>query len=67
MPVLSCESDVVQTYRIWLIYQCFLGVLTPKELENSERQLRDFVRLRKDTGVSTQIAAGLNNATAESG
>lgn len=53
-----CESDVINTYRIWLIYQCFLGQLNASQLEASECHLREFVNTRRDAAESTKIAAG---------
>lgn len=38
------ETDVVNTYRLWLIYELFRGAITPEQLVWSERQLRDYVR-----------------------
>jgi hypothetical protein len=42
-----CESDVLNTYRVWLIYELFRGVITPQELDWSEAQICDFVVNRK--------------------
>ena len=44
-----CESDVLNTYRVWLIYELFRGSITVKELEWSEAQIRDFVATRKSS------------------
>jgi 3'-5' exonuclease len=38
-----CESDVLNTYRVWLVYELFCGSITAKELDWSEAQVRDFV------------------------
>jgi predicted PolB exonuclease-like 3'-5' exonuclease len=35
-----CESDVVNTYRVWLGYELFRGAITSEELDWSEKQLR---------------------------
>ena len=37
-----CESDVVNTYRVWLVYELFRGSITAQELDWSEVQIRDF-------------------------
>ena len=37
-----CESDVMNTYRVWLVYELFRGAITA-----GERQIRDFVHSRK--------------------
>lgn len=42
-----CETDIVNTYRLWLIYELFRGVLSPQQLQWSEGQLRDYVRQHK--------------------
>src|ERR1700746_730405 len=42
-----CESDVLNTYRVWLIYELFRGSITAAELDWSESQIRDFVATRK--------------------
>jgi hypothetical protein len=42
-----CEGDVLNTYRVWLIYELFRGSITAQELDWSEGQLRDFVLRRK--------------------
>jgi 3'-5' exonuclease len=34
-----CESDVVNTYRVWLRYEVFRGKLTENELDASEANL----------------------------
>jgi hypothetical protein len=42
-----CESDVLNTYRVWLVYELFRGSITAKELDWSEAQIRDFVAIRR--------------------
>ena len=41
------ESDVLNTYRVWLVYEVFRGSITVKELDWSEAQIRDFVSTRR--------------------
>src|SRR5215471_15181548 len=41
-----CESDVLNTYRVWLVYELFRGSITAAELHWSEVQIRDFVASR---------------------
>ena len=41
-----CETDVVSTYRIWLVYELFRGALSKSEFDESERNLVAFVRDR---------------------
>lgn len=42
-----CESDVLNTYRLWLVYELFRGSITAVQLAWSEAQAADFVRTRK--------------------
>jgi predicted PolB exonuclease-like 3'-5' exonuclease len=44
-----CESDVLNTFRVWLVYELFRGSITAKELDWSETQIRDFVANRKSS------------------
>lgn len=39
-----CETDVINTYRVWLRYELFCGRLTPSSYEQSEAALATFVR-----------------------
>jgi hypothetical protein len=41
-----CETDVVNTYRIWLRYELFRGRLTEQEFLASEDSLLGFIRER---------------------
>jgi predicted PolB exonuclease-like 3'-5' exonuclease len=41
-----CETDVVSTYRIWLVYELFRGALSRVEFEASEQNLLTFVEER---------------------
>jgi predicted PolB exonuclease-like 3'-5' exonuclease len=40
------ESDVVNTYRVWLRYELFRGRLTDADFQASEANLAEFIRLR---------------------
>jgi hypothetical protein len=40
-----CESDVVNTYRVWLRYKLFRGKHTYGEFQASEANLTDFVKV----------------------
>jgi predicted PolB exonuclease-like 3'-5' exonuclease len=44
-----CETDVVNTYRVWLRYELFRGRLTEGEHQASERSLADFIGARVNT------------------
>jgi hypothetical protein len=41
-----CETDVVNTYRVWLRYELFRGLLSESEHQGSERNLADFIGRR---------------------
>src|SRR5262249_13161103 len=42
-----CESDVLNTYRLWLVYELFRVATPAGQLAFSEAQAADFVRTRK--------------------
>jgi 3'-5' exonuclease len=44
-----CESDVLNTYRVWLRYELFRGRLSDAEFQCSEANLLEFVRVRGNT------------------
>jgi predicted PolB exonuclease-like 3'-5' exonuclease len=44
-----CESDVLNTYRLWLRYELFRGALSRADFETSEANLVEFVRARGNT------------------
>jgi 3'-5' exonuclease len=46
-----CETDVVNTYRVWLRYELFRGRLSESEHDASERSLADFIGARVNTKV----------------
>jgi 3'-5' exonuclease len=41
-----CESDVVNTYRLWLRYELFCGRLVDTGFQTSEASLMELVRAR---------------------
>ena len=41
-----CETDIVNTYRVWLRYELFRGTLSQSSFEVSERNLVDFMNGR---------------------
>jgi predicted PolB exonuclease-like 3'-5' exonuclease len=51
-----CETDVVSTYRVFLIYESFCGASSPEELSWSEKQLSDYVRQSKMANPYLQAA-----------
>ena len=54
-----CESDVLNTFRVWLVYELFRGSITVKELDWSEAQIRDFVATRKSANPHVCAAVGI--------
>jgi len=54
-----CESDVLNTYRVWLVYELFRGAITAKELDWSEGQIRDFVAGRKTANPHLCATVGI--------
>jgi len=54
-----CESDVLNTYRVWLIYELFRGSIATQELDWSERQIRGFIETRKTANPLLCEALGL--------
>ena len=41
-----CETDVVDTYQVWLRYELFRGTLSQNAFEASQRNLADFMNAR---------------------
>ena len=44
-----CETDVVNTYRVWLRYELFRGKLPDIAFQASETNLSEFIRTRSNT------------------
>jgi predicted PolB exonuclease-like 3'-5' exonuclease len=44
-----CESDVVNTYRVWLRHDLFQGNLSDRAFEMSETKLEEFIKARSAT------------------
>jgi predicted PolB exonuclease-like 3'-5' exonuclease len=55
-----CESDVLSTYRIWLVYELFRGAISREQLAWSEGQIRDFVANRKTVNSHLAAAVGIS-------
>ena len=56
-----CESDVLNTYRVWLVYELFRGSINLTELNWSETQVRAFIAARKLTNPHLCEAVGIPN------
>jgi predicted PolB exonuclease-like 3'-5' exonuclease len=54
-----CESDVLNTYRVWLVYELFRGAISQGQFDWSEAQIRDFVASRKSTNLHLCEAVGV--------
>jgi predicted PolB exonuclease-like 3'-5' exonuclease len=54
-----CETDVLNTYRVWLVYELFRGAITSEQLDWSERQIREFVTNRKFFNIHLPAALGI--------
>jgi predicted PolB exonuclease-like 3'-5' exonuclease len=54
-----CETDIVNTYRVWLRYELFRGRLSPSEFEASERGLAAFLKGKEDAKPHLIGMAGL--------
>ena len=50
-----CESDVVNTYRVWLRHELFQGKLTNAAFEASEGCLQEFIKARSSTCTAPEI------------
>ncbi len=44
-----CETDVVNTYRVWLRYELFRGKLSDIAFQASEANLSEFIKARSNT------------------
>lgn len=56
-----CETDVVRTYRIWLVYELFRGALSKSEFNESEWNLVKFVRDRLNSKPHLQYLVPSEN------
>jgi predicted PolB exonuclease-like 3'-5' exonuclease len=54
-----CETDILNTYRAWLVYELFRGTVTREQHEWSEAQARDFVASRRLANPHLCAAVGL--------
>lgn len=44
-----CETDLVNTYRVFLRYDLFRGRLSPAAFDASEQNRIDFIKAHQDT------------------
>ena len=43
-----CESDVLNTYRVWLRYELFRGRLSDAHFQASETNLLEYIKARRN-------------------
>ena len=55
-----CETDIVNTYRVWLRYELFRGRLGPAEYEASNRRLSEHILARQDTKPHLKAMAAIS-------
>jgi len=60
-----CESDVLNTYQLWLIYELFRGAISAEQLASSEAQAAEFVRARKSDNPHLAASVGAPSEAAE--
>jgi 3'-5' exonuclease len=53
------ETDVLNTFRIWLVYELFRGAITREQLDWSEARVREFVAARKSVNPHLLAAVGI--------
>jgi predicted PolB exonuclease-like 3'-5' exonuclease len=53
-----CETDVLNTYRVWLRFELFRGRLGPDDFEASEKALAAFFKAKEDTKPHLSGMAG---------
>jgi 3'-5' exonuclease len=54
-----CETDIVNTYRIWLRYELFRGRLGVSDYEASNRSLAAYLHARQETKPHLSTMAGM--------
>ena len=54
-----CETDVFNTFRVWLVYELFRGAITGEQLAWSEAQILEFVANRKAANPHLCAAVGI--------
>jgi hypothetical protein len=58
-----CESDILNTYGLWLVYELFRGSINAEQLAFSETQAADFVQTRKSDNAHLAIKHGPASGT----
>jgi len=55
-----CESDIVNTYRLWLRYELFRGKLSYAEYQASEANLSDYLKAHSNTKPHLMAHCGVD-------
>jgi predicted PolB exonuclease-like 3'-5' exonuclease len=55
-----CESDVVNTYRVWLRHELFQGNLSAAGFEASETNLEQFIESRSSKKLASPEVLGFD-------
>jgi hypothetical protein len=55
---------VLNTYRVWLVYELFRGSITAEQLAWCEKQMRDFVASRSSNNPHLRATVGIENMDA---
>ena len=58
-----CEKDVLNTYRVWLVYELFRGSITAENLDSSETRVPDFIAGRKSANPHLCKTVGIPETT----
>ena len=59
-----CESDVVNTYRVWLRHELFQGKLSDLASEASEPSLEEFIKTR--SAIKPHLTDAIDSPAARS-
>jgi hypothetical protein len=59
-----CESDVVNTYRVWLRYELFRGYLSDAQFQASEASLTEFVKEYEATSYGSHVVRAVHQRNA---
>ncbi len=59
-----CETDVVNTYRVWLVYELFRGSITAEQLAWCEKQMRNIIASRSSNTPHLRATVGIEKMDA---
>ena len=55
---------MLNTYRVWLVYELFRGSITAEQLAWCEKQMRDFVASRSSNNPHLRATVSIENMDA---